>query len=359
MSAAAEDRASGERTPLGNVAEFAGGVQEVAAGIFAWIQPNGGLGESNAGLVVGDSESLLVDTLWDETLTHRMLEALAPARAGAPIRTLLNTHGDGDHWYGNGLLGGCEIIATDAAAAQMRAEPPSMLTRMAPLGRLAGLGSAVPLLPARGRMRGLAGFGEMLSRYDFAAAEPRLPTRTFSGTETIEAADRRIELIEVGPAHTGGDAIVWLAEERVLFSGDIIFNGVTPIMWRGPASNWIAALQRIADLDPVAIVPGHGPLCDLDRVRELVDYWTYLLRSVPAGGSGAITELASELVEGVEFRTSPWGAWTSPERTYVNVAIIARRRDGNTEPISSAQRIALIAGMGAFRERLVEAGVVS
>ena len=96
-------------------AGFDGGLTELAPGTWAWLQPNGGLGESNAGLVVGDGAALLVDTLWDERLTAAMLEAIVPVceRAGAPIRHLFNTHGDGDHWYGNGLLGaGVEIVAT-------------------------------------------------------------------------------------------------------------------------------------------------------------------------------------------------------------------------------------------------------
>ncbi len=96
----------GERTPLGNPVAFDGGLVEIGARTWAWIQPNGGLGESNAGLVVGDGEALLVDTLWDENLTAAMLSAMEPvtAAAGAPIGQLFNTHGDGDHWYGNGLL---------------------------------------------------------------------------------------------------------------------------------------------------------------------------------------------------------------------------------------------------------------
>ena len=77
------------------------------------------LGESNAGLVVGDGASLLVDTLWDPQLTRRMLAAIAPLTAEAPVETLVNTHSDGDHWWGNQELDGIQIVATEAAAAVM------------------------------------------------------------------------------------------------------------------------------------------------------------------------------------------------------------------------------------------------
>ena len=79
--------------------------------MHAWLQPNGALGESNACLVVGDGASLLVDTLWDPPLTRRMLAAMAPLTADAPIATLVNSHSDGDHWWGNQELAGAEIVA--------------------------------------------------------------------------------------------------------------------------------------------------------------------------------------------------------------------------------------------------------
>lgn len=355
----AADATEERLTPLGNPPAFAGGVREVAPETYAWIQPNGELGESNAGLIVGDGESVLVDTLWDERLTRRMLDAMVPAREAAPVSTVINTHGDGDHWYGNGLLGGTEIIATERAAAQMAEEPPAMLTRMRPLPALAGRAAGLPLLPGKARMRGLAAFGEALSAYDFGGLEPRLPTRKFSGRLELEIGGRSIVLIEVGPAHTPGDAIVWVPDRGVLFSGDIVFSGVTPIMWTGPASNWVAALERISELEPAAIVPGHGPICDLERVQELHGYWSYLLHHVPEGAGDAIEELTEELVSGAEYRTSPWGLWRSPERTLINVAMIARERDGESGPIGLPKRIALLSAMGAARERLLAQGILA
>lgn len=331
----------------------------MADGVYAWIQPNGDLGESNAGLIVDDGESTLIDTLWDEKLTRRMLDELAVVREGAPITKLFNTHGDGDHWYGNGLLGGPEIIATEKAAEQMKEEPPAMLARMRPLPKVANAAAAVPMLPGRARMRGLAAFGDELSAYEFEGIEPRLPTRTFEGQMAITAGRKRIELIEVGPAHTEGDAIAWLPDSRVLFSGDIVFSGCTPIMWAGPAKNWIAALEQIAALDPVAVVPGHGPVCGTEVVEDLIGYWRYLDRSVPNGASDAIGELTQELVLGAEYRTSPWGEWRAPERTFINVAMIARERDGETGPVGTPRRISLISQLGAFREELRDAGYVA
>jgi cyclase len=97
-------------------ARFVGGLTALGSGIHAWLQPNGLLGETNAGLVIGDGASLLVDTLWDPRLTSRMLAAMAPLTAEARVETVVNTHSDGDHWWVNQEVAGAEIVATEAAA---------------------------------------------------------------------------------------------------------------------------------------------------------------------------------------------------------------------------------------------------
>ena len=112
-------------------------------------------------------------------------------------------------------------------------------------------------------------------------------------------------------------------------------------------------------LGPESIVPGHGPVCGAREVDDLIGYWEYLWRSVPEGAAGAIIELTEELVFGAEYQTSPWGRWRGPERTLVNVAMIARERDGESGPVGIAKRVSLLAAMGALRERITAARVGS
>jgi len=73
---------------------------------------------------------LLVDTLFDQVLTRQMLDAMEPVTATRPIDTVVNTHANGDHCYGNGLLEGAEIVTTEAAAREMGAVPPSALVAL-------------------------------------------------------------------------------------------------------------------------------------------------------------------------------------------------------------------------------------
>ena len=106
------------------------GLHEVADGVFAYLQPDGGWGWSNAGLVVGDGSSLLVDTLFDLRLTQRMLDSMAGHVRTSPIGTVVNTHANGDHCYGNQLVADAEIVSSRAAAEEMSEVPPAMLAAL-------------------------------------------------------------------------------------------------------------------------------------------------------------------------------------------------------------------------------------
>jgi len=102
------------------------GLHELGDGLFCFLQPQGGWGWSNAGLVTGDGTSLLVDTLFDLRLTREMLSSMRGITERHPIGQAMNTHGNGDHYFGNQLLpDGIPIYATPAATEEMA--PPSRL----------------------------------------------------------------------------------------------------------------------------------------------------------------------------------------------------------------------------------------
>lgn len=330
-----DDRSSSQRAcdPLHpGPARFEGGLTEVGPGIHAWLQPNGLLGESNAGLVIGDGASLLVDTLWDPRLTRRMLATMAEVIAEAPIETLVNTHSDGDHWWGNEEVAGVEIVATEAAAEVMAEQSPGEMKRF---GRLAGalrLAGSMPLpYPRRGDVAAIAAYVDAALE-PFAFEEVRLvpPTRTFSGQLELDVGGREVALIEVGPAHTPGDLIVWVPNARIAIAADILFIGVTPILWAGPLEGWVAALERLLELGAERFVPGHGPVCGVDEVRRLIDYWRWLDqaagRLLEAGSSPA--EAARELVLGDEIVEEGFAGWLGPERTLINTRTIDAHRRG-------------------------------
>ena len=233
---------------------FEKGLHEVGDGVWAYLQPDGGWGWSNAGLVTGDGDaSLLVDTLFDLRLTAEMLEAMRRTTPAAEhIGTVVNTHANGDHCYGNALVAGSEIISSARSAEEMAELPAETMAAM--------MRAAPSLGPA----------GEFLARifapFSFEGVPLTLPSRTFDGRLDLRVGDRAVSLLEVGPAHTAGDTIVHLPGEGVVFTGDILFHGGHPIVWAGPVANWIAACDRILALQPAVVVPGHGPLATVAAV---------------------------------------------------------------------------------------------
>jgi glyoxylase-like metal-dependent hydrolase (beta-lactamase superfamily II) len=244
---------------------FTRGLHELGDGCFAYLQPDGGWGWSNAGLIVGDGVSLLVDTLFDLRLTAEMLESMVPAVAGAPIATVVNTHANGDHCFGNQLVTGAEIIASESAAHEMTDVPPSMLAA---------------LTNAPGELGDL--FRSFFGSFEFDGIEQTLPTRTFQDRLDLDVGGRLVELIEVGPAHTAGDVIAYVPDARTVYTGDILFIGGTPIVWAGPLTNWINACDLMLGMDIETVVPGHGPLTDKAGIVQVRDYLSFVQHEASA-----------------------------------------------------------------------------
>lgn len=275
-------------------------------GCYAWVQPDGGWGLSNAGLITGRGEALLVDTLFDLSLTARMLDGFAPFAADAPITTLVNTHGNGDHWFGNQLLPEVEIIASAPAAGEMRAVGPEEVRAL-----LADPGPA----GAVGR--------RLFGTFSFDEVEPVYPNITFAGERTLRVGGVDVRLIDLGPAHSAGDTVVHVPSADTVYTGDLVFADGTPIVWHGPLANWLRACDRLVELGAVTIVPGHGPVTSLDAVREQAAYLRFV------GEEAALRHAKGmSVVEAArDIDLGEYAALPERERLIVNVHAVYRELD--------------------------------
>ena len=316
---------------------FTKGLHDLGRGCFAWLQPDGGWGWSNAGLVTDSGQSLLVDTLFDLRLTAEMLDGM---RAKVPearrIGTLVNTHANGDHCYGNQLVLGARIVASRASAEEMDELPPESMARFR--DGAAGLGPAGEY------------FARVFAPFEFHGIRHTPPTETFDGELRLRVGGKEVVLIEVGPAHTRGDALVWVPADRVLFTGDILFIGGTPIIWAGPIGNWIAACDRIAALQPEVIVPGHGPLTDVKGALAVRDYLVHVRdRTRECFDAGLSPVEAARTVRLGEF-----AAWGEFERIAVNVHALYREFSGGKQ--GGANPLQLFGLMGELQRAGARSG---
>jgi cyclase len=286
-------------------------LRELGDGCFAYLQGTGGWGWSNAGLVVGDGGSLLVDTLFDLDLTSELLRQLGPITNSAPIRTVVNTHANGDHCYGNQLVGDAEIVASTATAHEMADVPPALLAA---------------LTGAPGEVGDL--FRQFFGEFRFDGIELRLPDRTFDGRLELDVGGRTVELIEVGPAHTAGDTIAHVPDARIVYTGDILFIGGTPIVWAGPLSNWIAACDLMLGLDVETVVPGHGPVTDQAGITAVRDYLAFVDSEATARHDAGVDafDAAREIADLIGARED-FGRLGEFGRIVVNVEAVYRSID--------------------------------
>ena len=292
---------------------FERGLHDLGNNSFAWLQPDGGWGWSNAGLIVSGDESLLVDTLFDLPNTREMLDAMKKAHtAAADIDRLVNTHSNGDHTHGNELVAGAEIVASATAAAEMEATTPEALAALMRGARENG---------------GLVGdfLVECFGSFDFEGITHTLPNRTFDGQLTLMVGDKRVELTEVGPAHTGGDIMVHIPDDRTVFTGDILFIEGAPIIWAGPVQNWIDACDLLLSWDLETIVPGHGPITDNRGVEAMRAYLVYIRDEARKRYDAGLSARDAAL----DIALGDFASWGDSERIAINVDSLYREFSGS------------------------------
>ena len=288
------------------------GLHDLGAGGWAWLQPDGGWGWSNAGLIESDGEALLVDTLMGVGLTQDMLAAMrASIPAAANIGRLVNTHSNIDHTLGNQVMAGVEIIAATETAKAIAEFDPAALADV-----------------AAWEARGQAGdfFLETMGRtFDFTGVVTTAPTRTFDKSLSLQVGSKTVNLTNLGPAHTEADTIVHVPADRVVFTGDLLFNEGHPIVWDGPIANWIAACDHILALDVETVVPAHGPITDKSAVRNLKGYFEFVLaESKKRLDAGMGWEEA-----GADIALDGFRGWGEAERIVANVRAAYRDLGGD------------------------------
>ena len=297
------------------IKDYEKGLIELKNNIYCYLQPDGGWGWSNAGLIADEEESLIVDTLFDERLTNEMLLEMrrAEPKSIQNIVALVNSHSNGDHCNGNNCVDTKEIISSEETLKEMSLESPEIMATMI---------KEAPGMGAVGKF-----FLECFGSFDFAGVNRRLPNKTFKGRTQRKVGDKIIELIEVGPAHTKGDILVYVPSSKVVFTGDILFIEGHPILWAGPVKNWINACEKIIAMEVDFVVPGHGPVTDNRGVEAVMDYLIYIDKEARKRFESGMSAL--EAAKDIDLDV--FSSWGDKERIVVNVHSLYREYKGEEQ----------------------------
>jgi cyclase len=264
------------------------GLIELADGVFAYVQEGGGLCVANAGLIVGPESCVAIDALFAPSMTRAFREAIARV-TDKPVRLLINTHHHVDHTMGNAFFPEAQIVSH----ANARREQERVGT-----GVLEVLRPRIPALVAE--LEGVA---------------VRLPDLTFDRQLELHLGDRRLLLTHLGRAHTIGDALAVLPEERLLFAGDVAFHQVTPLALEGHVGDWIGVCDEVAGLEVDTIVPGHGPVGAKDDLAAMRRYLQSIREQARAAfDAGRPPEEASRAIDLGEY-----ASWADADRIALNV----------------------------------------
>ena len=211
---------------------------------------------SNAGFVITPAGVVVVDALGSPRLAERLTQAIRQL-TDKPVTHVILTHYHADHIYGLQHFKklGAQVIAHVAAREYMQSES-------AQLRLEASRTDLAPWIDAQTRL---------------VAADTWI-----DGATTLKVGDVVFELDRVGPSHTPEDITVYVPSEKLLFAGDLFFNGRLPFVGRANSSQWIRSLDRLLAYDTRTVVPGHGPAStepkkDIGNTR---DYLKHLRQSM-------------------------------------------------------------------------------
>jgi cyclase len=299
-------------------------MQQVSDHCFAVLNETNLVCDANSGLINLDG-GVVIDTQSDLPHARQMIELFSQVWRAMP-RYVVLTHEDIDHVAGNQLFPDAEIIAHRTMPDRMKqaadpAESQKLTHAVHHFVSRTVLHAAHPGVLAVAKQLGKS--------FDFDGIKLVLPTTLFDDRYVLDLNGTEVHLIYVGPAHQVGDVIVHVPSEGVMFTGDVLFNQSTPMAWVGSYQKFSDTLDLIIGLDPVTIIPGHGPVCGVDAVRQEQAYFRHVLdESKQCFEAGLSPKQAAERIE-----LGPYGGWKAPARLVINVERAYREFRG--EPVDA------------------------
>lgn len=211
---------------------------------------------SNAGFVITPAGVVVVDALGSPRLAERLTQAIRRL-TDRPVTHVIVTHYHADHIYGlqHFKALGAQVIAHGAAREYIQSDTARLRLEASRTELAPWIGASTRIVPA---------------------------DTWIDGPTAMKVGGVVFQIDHVGPSHTPEDLTVFVPSEKLLFAGDLFFNGRLPFVGKANSSQWILSLERLLAFDARAVVPGHGaastePKKDIGMTR---DYLRHLRQSM-------------------------------------------------------------------------------
>jgi len=232
--------------------------EKLGEGLYAYTAE----GDPNTGIIIGDDGVMVIDTQATPTMAQDVIRRIREV-TDLPIKYVLMSH-----YHAVRVMG-----ASAYNAEQIIASKPTY-----------------DLIVERGEHDFKSEVGRFPRLFNDVESVPGLtwPSMVFEGKMTIFMGKRRVEIIHAGRGHTAGDTIVWLPDDGVLFSGDLVEFGATPYTGDAHLEDWPQTLNVLRDLKPQKLVPGRGAalmtpeLCE-QAIAETQDFLESMYGAVKKG----------------------------------------------------------------------------
>ena len=276
---------------------------EVRNGIYL-TQTTAQVFNSNSLVIVNDEDVVIVDSHVTPAKARDLIASI-PAITDKPVTALINSHYHWDHAHGNQEFADIPIIGheyTRMKLATAAHEEPTYLSGLAGnAARLEQLAEQIEAAEDDEERERLETYRAMFAAHaaDFDEIAPLAPDVTMNDRLTLFRGSREIQIVFLGRAHTGGDVVVYFPQDKLVFTGDILFGGPS-FLGDGYVDEWPETLENLKALDFDIVVPGHGPpFTDLSSISKSQDYYRVLWERTAAKHAAGVS--AAEAIETIDM----------------------------------------------------------
>ena len=252
---------------------------KLADGVYGCIHKIGGKAICNVGIVDNGEETIIFDSFLSPDVAKELLEVLKEMNL-SPVKYVINSHSHNDHIRGNQVFSAdVKIISTTKTAELIREWEPLDIAeekkyapaRFSYYDSLFNSFNGDKLSREYQQILMWRPYYETLSN-SYLEIKTRLPDTFVDTIQNFDGPNRSLQLITKGMGHTESDLMLYLPDDEILFTGDLVFNACHPYLAHGSIRDLDKQLNFMDSLSITTVVPGHGQIGSKDIIATMREY---------------------------------------------------------------------------------------